>query len=147
MDKKAAALTLDPSKFTRTQLDGVTTLKYDDEEVFVSTSGVEPSVLKQVFEHISNYTEACATVAAEAARVEMETDKTVDRVIAEFPYTTSKRGGVSATVDRSHTYPGIGDAPDVTKSTLRLTVTDPYAKVSKTYIKGLEAELTAALLK
>jgi hypothetical protein len=147
MPKEAAAVTLDVTKFDRTEIDGIVTLKYTDEEAFVSTTDVDEATLKKVFNHISDYTEACTTAAANAAKTEMENNPSVNRVIAEFPYTTSKRGGASVTVDRSHTYPGIGDAPDVTKSTIRVAITDPYAKVGKTFIKGLEAELTAALLK
>ena len=75
----------------------------------------------------------------------MSSNKNVNKVIVEFPYTTSARGGVDVTVHRSKTYPGMNGGPEVTKSAISVAVTDPYTKIKAT-VKSLEQDLTKALL-
>jgi hypothetical protein len=146
--EKAAATIFDKSKFTRTEVEGVVTLKYDDEKAFIAGTEIDEATLKKVGDYVSSYTEAAASVAGELAKEEMLKHKTTERVLVHYPYTTSKRGAVDVTVDRSKTYPAMTEGADpVTKSAMRVIVTDPYAKVGKTFIKSIEADLTAALLK
>lgn len=138
----------DKNKFESTTVDGVVTLKYDDEKAFMSGDDtVTGADLKRVAEYTAKYIEEGTNVASAEAKAIMEKDDKVNKVIVNYPFSTSKRGALDVAVDRSKTFRGMNGSEDVTKSTVRVTAADPVMKMSKTKIKDLEKDLTAALLK
>lgn len=137
----------DNTKFTSTTVDGVVTLSYEDEKSFTAgDESISQKDLKAASEYTAKYVEEATKLAATEAQAIMEKDSGTNKVLINFPFSTSKRGNLGIAVDRSKTYPGIQDRPDVTKSTIRVTATDPVMRMSKSKIKDLEKDLTAALL-
>ena len=138
----------DKNKFESTTVDGIVTLKYDDEKAFMSGDDtVTGADLKRVAQYTAKYIEEGTNIAYAEAKAIMEKDDKVNKVIVNYPFSTSKRGALDVAVDRSKTFRGRNGSDDVTKSTVRVTAADPVMKMSKTKIKDLEKELTAALLK
>lgn len=146
MSKVVSAEIFDKSKMTRTEVDGVVSFKYDDEKAYVNGTDIDEATLKKVADYNIKYTEAAAQLTANIADEDMSKHKKVERVMVNFPYSMSKRGAIDVTVDRSKTYPAIGGGEPVTKSAMRVIVTDPFVKPSKNWIKELEKDLTKSLL-
>jgi len=134
------------SSFEKSNVEGTVTLTCKDENVFKDQSGIDWDLMKKYDKYKDDYLTKAAEFSANQAKEIMLEDKKVNKVIVQLPFTTSKRGSVDVAVDREKTYPGMNGAPAVTKSAVKLVVVDPYMKVSKPYIKGLEAELTKAIL-
>lgn len=128
-------------------VDGVVTLTYDDKKAFIKGDDtVTGADLKKVAEYTSKYIEEATNNASREAKSIMEDDSKIKKVIIKYPFSTSKRGGLDVTVDRSKTFKGMQGRDDVTKSTVRVTATDPVMKMPKTKIRDLEESLTSALL-
>ena len=140
-------LEFDKSKIKTTKANGVITLTYEDDDVYKNGTDITFKALKEADSYRSEYLKKATEFAAEQAKSELKRDKTIEKVIVNSPYTTSARGQASVIVDRSKTFKGIGDNPDVTKSKVTIAVKDPLNKVSKPTIAALEKELTALLLK
>ena len=137
----------DNSKFKSTTVDGVTSLSYDDEKSFsAGDDKVSAKELKAASDYTAKYVEEATKLAASEAQTIMEKDDKTNKVIVNYPFSTSKRGNLNVAIDRSKTYPGMQGRPDTVKSTVRVTATDPVMRMSKTKIKDLEKDLTAALL-
>jgi len=126
--------------------EGVATLVAKDENLYLADTDISKQTFKDVADHNAKYIETVMTAAKESATALMEKDKSVDKVFVQTPYTVSKRGALDVEIKRSHTYPGMNGAPAVTKSTMKVKVTDPFAKPVKSTLKGLESEMTKALL-
>ena len=141
------AIEIDTGKFEVSKADGVATVTLNDEGAFYQGTDLTKSQIKEVFDHAHDYIEAGTTAAKNIAVKTMEDDKSIDKVFVGMPYGVSKRGGLDVVAKRSHTYPGMNGSADVTKSTLKVAVSDPLTKPAKSFIKSNEAEMTAALLK
>lgn len=137
----------DKAKFKREKVGNQVTFKYEDDSVYTSKSEIDVDTLKKVEDYRNRYAKAATTIAAELAKDTMQKEKDVDKVVLEAPFTTSAKGGIEVTVDRSKTFPGVNGKEPVTKSKITTIITDPYCKVSKKYVKDLEADLTKVLLK
>ena len=140
------AIEFDKSKFEVSKSEGVATVTYTGEKVFMEGTDIPATEVKAVFKYAEEFIEAGTVAATAQATAIMDKDSKIDVVNVELPYGISKRGAVNLKAKRSHTYPGIGDRPDVTKSTLSVAVKDPATKMSKTKVKALEAEMTKKLL-
>ncbi len=136
----------DKSKFESTTVDGVLTLKYSDEEAFKNGTEIPFKTLKEVSEYQHEYIEKATELAANEAKDAMEKDDKINKVIVNYPYSTSKRGAIDVAVDRSKTFKSMTGGEDIVKSTVRVAVQDPITKVSKSRVKELESDLTKALL-
>lgn len=138
----------DKSKFKKETVGNQVTFTYEEKDTFVKNAGVDHKVLKQVEDYKQNYLKELTTVSSELAKDVMVKDKKIESVVVEAPWSTSERGGVEIVVDRSKTFTGgpKGNG-NVTKSKISINVSDPYSKVSKKYIKDLEADLTKLLIK
>lgn len=136
----------DKSKFDKTEVNGIMTYTYKDENAYTSSGDITLKTLKQVDDHRSAYLEDATKIASEIAEHDMDKNKKINKVIFEFPFSTSKRGNVNITVDRSKTFASVNGGDPVTKSKITVAVTDPYNKVSKSRLKDIEARLTKKLL-
>jgi len=139
-------MSIDKSKFEITKEGSVATVTYNDEDAFYEGSDISKKVFKEVFDHSHDYVEKVSVAAADQATEIMANDKDIDDVSFTFPYGVSKRGKVNVNAKRSTTFRGIGDRPDVTRSDLRVAVSDPLTKMSKTKLKDLQAKMTEELL-
>ena len=137
----------DKSKFEETKVDDVVTLNYKDEDAFKNGTDIKFSVLKEVESYRNKYIEDATVLASEESKRLMAKDKSINKVVVQYPFSTSKRGFVDVSVDRSKTYHIDKEKDPVIKSKVTVAVKDQLAKVSKSKIKDLETELTAALLK
>lgn len=146
-------LKFDKSNLKSTKVGNVVTLQYTDENVFKNGTDISFKTLKEVDDYKSQYIEQATEFAAKHAKDLMLKDKNTEKVIFEIPFSTSKRGELNVSVDRSKTYPGMYDSktnkqlPPTTKSKITVTVKEPTLKVNKNNVKALEAELTSALVK
>lgn len=141
----------DKSKFEQTEVDGVVNLSYTDEDAYKHGSKEFTTLsftdLKNADNYRNKYIEEATELAAQEGKRIMEKNKKVDKVIVTVPFSTSKRGSIDISVDRSKTFQGMKGGDPVTKSKITTVVHDPISKVSKSKIKELESELTAVLVK
>lgn len=133
-------------------VNGTAKVNYTDRNAFVenaTAAGITQDEIKKVDHFKEGYLKAAAKAGAEKSESIMKEDESINKVIVNFPYSTSAKGNVDIVGNRSvtNTYdiPGVGKG-ESTKSTIRVNVTDPALKVSKGYIKSLEAAMTASLL-
>jgi len=133
-------------EFNKEVNEGIATLVAKDQNMFMADTEISKQTFKDVAEHNAKYIETVMTAASNEATTIMAKDKSIDKVLVQAPYTVSKRGSLDVELKRSHTYPGMNGAPAVTKSTMKVKVTDPYSKPVKSALKGLESEMTKALL-
>ena len=136
----------DKSKLESSKVDGVLTLKYTDEDAYKNATDISFKTLKEVEDFQHSFVDKVTDFITEEAKKAMENDGKISKVVATIPYSTSKRGSVDITVDRSKTYPGINGNAPVTKSKITVKVTAPQLKVSGSKIRGMEEELTKTLL-
>ena len=134
------------SKFAVETANGVATVKYDDENAFYEGTELSKKTIKEVFDHASNYIQEATVAASEQATKIMTDDKSVEKVVVEYPYGVSKRGNVTVAANRAQTFRNPTDGSEVTKSTLKVAVADPLTKVSKTKVRELTAKMTESLL-
>lgn len=140
-------LTFDEKKFNVTKVEGVATVAYEDKDVYYQNDDeLTKATIDKVNKHNNNYIASVATAAKEQSISIMKEDSSIEKVIVELPYGTSTKGSVEVAAKRSHTYKGMNGGPDVTKSTMKVVVTDPLSKLGKTAIKAHEAEMTEALI-
>jgi len=122
----------------------------DNQEAFVEAAkgqGITKVVLEDVQRFQKAYIDAAGEKAVEEGKKILKGNKDLDSVSLQAPYTTNANGSVAYTVTREKTFtPGFGSGEPVTKSTIRTVITDPYAKPTQKFIKGLEAMLTKDLL-
>ena len=140
-------LKFDKSKLKSQKTGDVITLTYEDENAYKNGTDIPFKTLKEVDDYRADYLKAVTAFSAEEAKETLKKDKTASKVIVQFPYTSFKRGEANIIVDRSKTFPGIGDRESVTKSKITVVVKDPLNKVPKSTIHSLEADLTAILVK
>lgn len=142
----------DKTKFKKEKTGNQVVYTYEESDVFTNGSGIDLKSMKAVEDYRSRYLKHAAEIASELAKETLQKDKKIDNVLVEVPFSTNDRGGVTIKIDRSKTFT-VRDYKDgtkkgeITKSTMSIAVKDPYAKVSKKYIKSLEAELTDLLVK
>jgi len=134
------------SEFKVEKVEGVATAIYADKDAFYKGTELSKDTIKAVFDHSNNYVESATSEAKDLAQDIMENDKAINSVIVSLPYSPSKKGIITVKANREHTYPGMNGLPDVTKSTLKVMVKDPYQKSTGDKIKEMEAEMTKALL-
>lgn len=129
---------------------GVVNIAYGDDQAYFNATDIDAATLKKVASYNKAYISAAATAASEKALEMMQNDSDISKVVATFPFSPSKDGEVSVSIDRSKTFrvPAMngGEAGEVTKSAIAMTVKDPFLK-AKSIVKGLESNLTEALLK
>lgn len=135
------------SKFESTEVNDIVNLTYSDEDAFKNGTDIPMKVMKEVDAYRAKYLEEATELASAEAKAIMQKNSKINKVVVSFPYTTSKRGKYDITVDRSKTYPGVNGSDPVTKSKITGVVTDPINKISKPFVRGLEAELTKVLIK
>lgn len=142
----------DKSKFKREKTGNQVVFTYEESDAFTKGGDIDVKTLKAVEDYRSKYLKHATEIASELAKETMQKDKKIENVIVEVPFSTNERGGATIKVDRSKTF-AVRDYTDgkktgeVTKSVISVAVKDPYAKVSKKYIKTLAAELTELLVK
>lgn len=146
-------LKFDKSKLNSNKVGNIVTLNYEDDTVFKNGTDISLKTLKEVEDYKSQYVKQATEFAARHAKDLLLKDKNTEKVIFELPFSTSKKGELKVTVDRSKTYPGMKDPktgeqrPPVTKSKITVMVNEPSCKVKKDTINSLQAELTEALIK
>jgi len=137
----------DQSKFETNVTNGIATVAYSDKDAFKNGTDIPLAEMKRTFDYAQTYLEEAATESAGVATKIMEDDKSVDKVIIEYPYGISKRGNVTVTAKREQTFKSPADPTvEVVKSTLAMAVKDPLTKVSKSKIQDLTKTMTAKLL-
>ena len=140
------ALDFSKDNFKVVKTEGVATVTYTDEKVFLDGTDIPNKDVKAVFEYAQEFIEAGTNAASAQAKTIMAKDKTINSVNVVLPYGISKRGEIGVKAKREHTYPGMNGRPDVTKSTINVMIKDPLTKISKTKVKALETEMTDKLL-
>jgi len=138
-------MSLDKSNIEVVKAGDTAIVTYKDEDAFFG-GDLTKAELKRAFDHSSAYIAKCAEVSAEVSTDIMTKDKGISNVLVKYPYGVSKRGTVEAKARRSVTFRGIGDHPDVTRSDLKIVVSDPLTKVSKSKLKVMQSKMSAALL-
>jgi len=99
-------MSIDKSKFEVSKVDGVATISCKDDNAFYEGTDLSKAVIKQVFDHASEYIEEVVTTVADVAQDIMTKDNEINNVIGTAPYGVSKRGEVGIKIKREHTYPG-----------------------------------------
>jgi len=128
---------------------GIATVKYSNENAYfdeAKEAGIDSDTLKKVNKFSKTYIDEATTVAANHAKDIMLDDKAVDRVVSVFPYSTSSKGHVEVATTRSATTTIPGTDKTVTKSGLRVAITDPNTKANKSMITKLRNSLTEVLI-
>lgn len=125
---------------------GVLVMKYTDKDAYVNGTELTEKQIKEVQAYNSEYCKAVAEFAKTQALEALKKDSKLQTVKVEMPWSTNSYGKATVTVNRKKTYPSMNGSPEVTKSTLQMKLKDP-AVPGKTFISGLEDELTKALLK
>lgn len=136
----------DKSKLKKEILDKQLVYTYEDDDAYKKGSEISAKTLKAVEDYRNEYLEKAVDLVAAEAEKEMKKNSSIEKVVAQFPFTTSQRGVLNINVDRSKTFQGVGDAEPVTKSKISVFVKDPFNKVSKKHIRELEDGLTKTLL-
>jgi len=140
------ALKINKEDFEVTKENGVAVVKSANARLYLDNSPIDEKVLKEVAKYNSEYIYANVEAAKDISKDIMAEDKDIKKVLFESPYGTSARSKIDVGIERSHTYPGVGDRPEVTKSTIKVNVVEATNKFSPTTRKKWEQELTDALL-
>lgn len=142
-------LKFDKSKLASSKVGNIVTLNYTDADVFESGTEISAKNIKEVEDYRKEYIDKAAEFASKYAKDLMVKDKGVDKVVFNMPFSTSKKGTLDISINRSKTFKNIKDksGPDIVKSKIIIAVKDPFSKGTEKTIKALEAELTSALVK
>lgn len=127
--------------------DKVATVDYTEADAFFNGTDMSKAEIKRVFDYAHEYLESATVKATDMATDIMEKDSGVDKVVTHFPYGVSKRGSIDIIANRSQDFKSPADGSTVTKSTIKVAVSDPLTKMGKTKIRELSAKMTEALLK
>jgi hypothetical protein len=133
--------------FEVTKSDGVATVQCTNENAFYDGTDIPKETIKDVYKYAGEYVSKASDAATEQIIDIMQKDSKIESVVVNLPYGISKRGNICIQSKRSHTYPGIGDNPDVTKSTYKVVVTDPLPTLGKGRIKAASNLITEAVIK
>ena len=139
-------MAFDTSKFKVNKTEGVATVTYNDENAFYEDYVGTKAEVKKVFSHAHRYIEDATSAAAEQATKIMKSDKDIDKVLVEYPYGVSKRGGITVTAKRSQTFRSPADGSEIVKSTIAVAVKDPLTKAAKSKVSALSKAMTESLL-
>ena len=134
-------------EFEQNEVNGVLSMTCTNEDVFKNGTDIPFKTIKEVDAYRAKYLEEATEFATKEAKSIMESNNKINKVIVTVPFSSSKRGTVDISVDRSKTFQGMNGSDPVTKSKVTVVVTDPINKVSKSRIKELETELTKVLIK
>ena len=129
-----------------TDKNGVTVLKYTDKDAYFNGTDLPKKQILDVASYNKKYCEEATIFAKDQALDVLKKNKDINTIKVELPWGYKSNGKLTVAVNREKTYPGIKDHPPVTKSTLQVKIKEPAAP-GKTFISGLEDELTKALLK
>jgi len=139
-------MSFDTSKFEVSKSGNVATVTYDDENAFYEGFDGTKAEVKKVFTHAHEYIEKATEVSAEQATDIMKKDSDIEKVLVEYPYGVSKRGGITVTAKRSQTFRSPADGSEIVKSTISVAVKDPLTKASKSKVSLLSKTMTSTLL-
>lgn len=135
----------DKTKFKSTKVDGVVTLTYEDKDAFKSGTEIPVDTLKEVHAYHKSYTAEAATMAAELGKDTMKKDKSIDKVVVEFPYTIAHNGELTVSVHREKEYKNRftkdGEVEIIKQPAITVVAKDPAGKLSKPLVKKLVEEL------
>jgi len=142
------SLEFDGKKFVEvSKVDGVVTLKYEDDQAFVNgiKDEVDADTLKKVFDYKHKYLDEAVKSSSEQAKSILEKDKDVERVVTVVPDGIAKRGkygeiAVTVTRDAEITVPGKDEK--IRKTSVRVRVKDAFAKPTKSLITSIEEDMT-----
>lgn len=140
----------DKSKFESTKVDKVLNLTYEDRDAFTKGSGIPAKTMKEVYDYQHKYIEEATAMAAEVAKANLKKDKSIEKVVVNYPYSTKKDGKVDVTVFREREFRNnFGDKKGeiIRKPSISVAVDDPLTNVSKKKIHDLVDDLIAALNK
>ena len=139
-------MNFDTSRFEVNKSGNVATVTYSDDNAFYEGFDGTKAELKKVFTHAHEYIEKATETAAEQATDIMKKDSDIEKVLVEYPYGVSKRGGVTVTSKRSQTFRSPADGSEIVKSTIGVAVKDPLTKISKSKVSALSKTMTSTLL-
>ena len=141
----------DSSKFKQNKVGSICTVTYDDSEAFKSNSPVASKVLKEVEKYRKEYVDKATEVAEEQAIELFKKDSKLERVIIEYPFSTSANGVFQVKVDRAKTYHVPGKpgekAGTIVMPSVDIKCKDPYSKISKSKIKEMKKRIDEAIVK
>ena len=136
--------------FGKPEIDnGIAHVKYAQEDAYFKEAegaDIDSDTLKKVAKFNKTYIDEATAVSANYAKDLMLDKKDVDRVVTAIPYSTSTKGAVEVITTRSVTTTIPGTDRKVTKSGVKVAVTDPMTKATKASVNKLKASLTESLL-
>lgn len=124
-----------------TTVSGNTALTKVTQEDFYTkgTETVTPAQIKEVEKYRKSYLQAAIDTGASEAVSIFKANKDVDVVNVEYPYSTSKDGGLTIEVHRSKEVRIPGTDETKTGPAVRAVVTDPFAKAKSTVRNAAKA--------
>lgn len=140
----------DQSKFKSNVVANTANLVYDDSEAFKANSPVPVKVAKEYESYKKSYIENAAHIAEEQAIKLLKKDSNLERVIVQFPFTTSGNGMINVKIDRSRKYhvPSTdGKSTEVFMPAVEVGVKDTSSKLAKSKVKAIKQRIDAALSK
>lgn len=135
----------DKSKFKSTKVDGVVTLTYEDKDAFKAGTEISADTLKEVHNYHKTYTAEAASMATELGKETMKKDKTINKVVVEFPYTVASNGKLTVGVHREKEYVNAftktGEKEIIKRPAVTVVAKDPSSKLTNSLVKKLVADL------
>lgn len=138
----------DKKLFKSTKVDGVLSVKYDDKEAYGKGTDIPLETLEQVSEYNSKYALEATEAAVAYSKSQLKKDEEVNKVIVEFPYSTSEKGELTVTVDREKTFRNPQkEGETITRPAIAVKVKEPAVILSKSKIASMVDDLSEALSK
>ncbi len=141
------AINFNKDSFESTVNDGIATISYTDKATFMDDCPVSKQDAVDVFKQSGNYITAATQTSADMATEMFKKDKTLEKVIIDYPYGPTGSGKATVAVDREKTFrvPGADANASVTRPNVAVKVAHTSIKAGKTFIKSLQQDMLEAL--
>lgn len=135
----------DKSNFEVSTENGVSTFNFKDKDAYKNGTDIPFKVLKQVGDYNAEYVREATELSFELSKEHGKKNKNVDKMIFNYPYSSSGRGNIAIEVLRNKEVrlPSTGEL--VTRSDMKVIVKDPNSKFPKATLKDLNKQLTEVL--
>jgi len=139
------AIEFKKSEYTTNVVDGVATVTYGDKNVFTEGSELSKDILNKTFKYTNEFISATTDEAANLATEMLKKDKSVEKVIIDYPFGPTGSGAVTANIARSKTFKIPGTENSITRPDIGIAVKHTLLKASKSHVKSLQQTMLEAL--
>lgn len=129
-------------------VEGDVVYEYNGNEFLDDLTDEEKKALQVINEKKEKFIESAALFGEQHTVEEMTADKEIKSITYKFPM-GDKKAKATMTFNRSQTFTNrlSGDVQEVTKSKVKVVVTEPYSKISNKFLDEMEKRLSDKLLK